>query len=142
MRKYWCIVVLLLLTAMAALGQAAKPVVTLKAKVVPAGPGSPPSVGLSWIASPTSGVSYNVYDAATAGGEVKPALANVIGATTYTDTTLAFGMARFYVIRACSGCKPDGTGGAESTPTNEVSVQIPLQPLPPGTLAPPTVLYP
>lgn len=107
-----------------------------------AGIGQAPTVQLSWGASATQGVSYNVYAATTQGGEKKPVLANVTGALTFTDTTLAFGISRFYEVTACTGCKADGTGGAESTPTNEVSVQIPVQPSAPGTLQTPIVVYP
>jgi hypothetical protein len=116
----------------------------LHLRIVPAFTiGSPPSVNLTWGASPTAGVSYNVYAAATSGGEKKPVLGNVAGgAVTFTDTTLAFGITRFYEVTACTGCKADGTGGAESTPTNEVSVQIPVQPSAPGTLQTPIVVYP
>jgi fibronectin type 3 domain-containing protein len=115
----------------------------LVASIQAASPGSPPTVQLNWGASPTNGVSYNVYDSATSGGEKKPVLGNIAGgATMFTDTTLSFGITRFYEVTACTGCKADGTGGAESTPTNEVSVQIPVQPSPPGTLQTPLVLYP
>lgn len=103
--------------------------------------GAPPSVQLSWQPSTTTGVSYNVYDATVSKGEAKPVLGNTT-ATTFTDTTLQFGVTRYYAVTACAGCASNGTGGAESTMTNEVSVQIPVQPAPPGTLAPPNVVYP
>lgn len=130
--------VALIFLAGSMLGQTKK---KLQAFTISTPSGGPPNVTLNWGASATSGVTYNVYASATQGGEKKPVLANV-NSLTYTDTSLTFNSQRFYEVTACLGCKADGTGGAESTPTNEVSVLIPMQPSPPGTLQTPIIVYP
>jgi len=77
------------------------------------------SVQLSWTASTTSGVSYDIFRANTSGGYGStPLNPSPIAGTTYTDTTVASGQTYFYVATAV-----DGAGS--SPDSNEVSVTIP-----------------
>jgi fibronectin type 3 domain-containing protein len=93
-------------------------------------PGSP-HVCLTWTASTTSGVTYNVYRSTTTGGEnfATPLNSAPISNLFYYDTTVALGTTYFYKLVAV------GTGGVLSTPTAEVSAQIPVPPNPPSTPA-------
>jgi hypothetical protein len=77
------------------------------------------SVELSWTASPTSGVAYDIFRANTSGGfGTTPLNPSPIAGTTYTDTTVASGQTYFYVATAV-----DSQGS--SADSNEVSVTIP-----------------
>ena len=88
-------------------------------------PGAP-HVCLFWTASTSTGVTYNVYRATTSGSEnyASPLNAAAIAGTFYYDTTDAIGTTYYYTIAAV------GTGGVLSTPTSEVSVQVPVPPNP------------
>lgn len=85
---------------------------------------------LTWNASTTTGVTYNVYRGATAGvcnGTPTP-YATGITATTFTDSTgLSDGQTLFYNVSAVKN-------GGESTCDGEIQVQIPLLPTPPASL--------
>lgn len=87
-------------------------------------------VVLAWTASPTSGVTYNIYRGSTAGvcnGTPTPYVTGVSG-TTYTDAlNLTDGQTIFYNVSAVKG-------GAESACDGEVQVQIPVLPAPPTGL--------
>jgi hypothetical protein len=77
------------------------------------------SVALSWTASPTSGVAYDIFRANTSGGfGTTPLNSSPITGTSYTDTTVASGQTYFYVATAV-----DSQGS--SADSNEVSVTIP-----------------
>jgi len=92
-----------------------------------------PHVCLTWTASTTTGVTYNVYRATTAGAEnfAVPLNAAPIPTTQlwYYDTTVAIGTTYFYKLVAV------GTGGVLSLPTPEVQAQIPVPPSSPTTPA-------
>ena len=98
----------------------------------PCGPPVPgsPHVCLTWLASPTAGVTYNVYRATTAGGENYGVPLNAVpipNGTLYChDLTVAPSTTYYYTVTAV------GTGGVLSTPTAEVSVQVPTPPGSPG----------
>jgi hypothetical protein len=81
----------------------------------PAGPQH--SVRLSWKASPSAVVGYNVYRRGTA-GVVKLNSEPVTG-TSYVDHTVQPGQTYFYVTKAVNA------RGTESTPSNEVRADIP-----------------
>lgn len=87
------------------------------------------SVVLTWGASPTSGVTYNMYRKTSAGSCV-PANKIVSGLTalTYTDTTVLNGATYFYAVSAQSS-------GGESTCSAEVQIAIPTPPQPPSNLS-------
>jgi hypothetical protein len=81
-------------------------------------PGPQHKVTLSWKASASAVVGYNVYRRA-ASGVVKLNLEPIPG-TTYVDGTVQAGQTYFYVTKAVN------TRGTESTPSNEVRVDIPV----------------
>jgi fibronectin type 3 domain-containing protein len=89
-------------------------------------PGSP-HVCLTWKASTSSGVTYNVYRATTSGGEnyATPLNSAPITNLFFGDTTDVVGTTYFYTAVAV------GTGGVLSPPTSEVQAQIPVPPNPP-----------
>jgi hypothetical protein len=75
------------------------------------------SVNLSWKASTSPVVGYNVYRRATS-GQIKLNSLPVTG-TTYVDTTVQPGPTYFYVTKAVSA------KGTESTTSNEVRADVP-----------------
>lgn len=78
------------------------------------------SVTLSWAASTTPGVTYNLYRGTTANvcsGTPIPLITGITGTTT-TDSTAALNTTYFYNVSAV------GTGG-ESACDGEVTVQVP-----------------
>ena len=75
------------------------------------------SVNLSWKASPSAVVGYNVYRRSTA-GVVKLNSEPVTG-TSYVDRTVWPGQTYYYVIKAVSA------EGSESTASNEIRADIP-----------------
>ena len=75
------------------------------------------SVSLSWKASPSAVVGYNVYRR-SASGVVKLNSEPVTG-TSYLDRTVQPGQTYFYVTKAVSG------KGTESTASNEVRADVP-----------------
>jgi hypothetical protein len=84
------------------------------------------SVSLSWTASTDIVDGYFVYRGTTAGGEsTTPLNAIVVGATTYTDTTVPGPGTYFYTVKA-------SVGGVLSIASNEVSTVI--LPAPPSAL--------
>jgi fibronectin type 3 domain-containing protein len=82
---------------------------------VPAGPQH--SVNLSWKASTSSVVGYNIYRHGPS-GVVKLNPVPVTG-TSYVDRTVQPGQTYFYVTKAVSA------KGAESTASNEIRADIP-----------------
>jgi len=79
------------------------------------------TVLLSWTASTTSGVTYNVYRATTSGGYnyTTPLNTTPISGTSFVDCNVALGQPYYYVIRAVDG------SGNQSVSTTEVTVTIP-----------------
>ena len=75
------------------------------------------SVTLSWKASPSAVVGYNVYRRG-ASGVVKINSEPVTG-TSYVDRTVQSGQTYFYVIKAVN------PKGGESTASNEIRADIP-----------------
>jgi hypothetical protein len=92
-------------------------------------PGSP-HVCLTWTASTTAGVTYNVYRATVSKGEnyATPLASVPVGQLFYYDASVAVGTQYFYTVTAA-------TGGSLSAPTPEVSAQIPVPPGSPGSPA-------
>lgn len=87
-------------------------------------------VTLSWTASTTAGVTYNIYRGSAAGvcsGSPTPYQTG-ISTTQFVDTTgLADGQTLYYNVSAVKG-------GAESACDGEIQVQIPVLPAPPSGL--------
>ena len=79
------------------------------------------TVALSWGASTTSGVTYNVYRAATSGGYnyAAPLNSAPISGTSFTDCTIALGQTYYYVIRAVD------SSGNQSVNSSETVVAVP-----------------
>jgi hypothetical protein len=89
-------------------------------------PGSPASltamavsssqINLSWSASSTHGVTYNIYSAATSGftPSASNRIASGVTATSYSNTGLAASTTRYYVVTAQSS-------SGESAPSNQAT---------------------
>jgi fibronectin type 3 domain-containing protein len=90
-------------------------VVQQRSASAPAGPQH--SVNLSWKASASAVVGYNVYRRGTS-GVVRLNLEPVPG-TSYVDRTVQPGQSYFYVIKAVNA------KGRESTASNEIRADIP-----------------
>jgi fibronectin type 3 domain-containing protein len=82
----------------------------------------PHAATLSWAASTTPNVTYNVYRATTSGAYTSTPLVSLpAGTTSYSDTAVLAGQAYFYVIRAVDPANSSNV----SAPTNEVTAAIP-----------------
>jgi fibronectin type 3 domain-containing protein len=76
-------------------------------------------VVLNWGASPTGGVSYNVFRGTSSGAEsTAPLNPSLVSGTTYTDSNVVAGQDYFYTVEAV-----DSAGS--SVPSSEVSAEIP-----------------
>jgi hypothetical protein len=88
------------------------------------------SATLSWTASTTTAVTYNVYRG-TGACATSPAMSIVAGSitpVTYADTTVLAGTSYCYYIKALKS-------GLESTASNSITAVIPADaPLPPSNL--------
>jgi len=79
---------------------------------------APHKVTLTWAASSTSGVSYNLYRGTISGGPYA-LLASGVASTSYTDTNVQSGTTYYYVTTAV-----DSSG--QSSYSNEAQVVIPM----------------
>ena len=77
------------------------------------------SVGLSWTASTSPVVGYNVYRGSVSGGPYTLITGSLVAGTAYTDLTVQAGQTYFYVVTAVDA------SGNESVFSNEVSATIP-----------------
>lgn len=77
------------------------------------------SVALTWNASTSTVVGYNVYRGTTSGGPYTKLNSSPVGALTFTDTTVQNGTTYYYVTTAVD------SSGYESVYSNEVAVSIP-----------------
>ena len=84
-------------------------------------------VVLSWSASPTSGVTYNIYRSTATGACGTTKIVSNVSVLTYTDSSVANGANYFYAVSAQNS-------GGESACTNEVQVLIPVPPAAPTNL--------
>ncbi len=85
------------------------------------------SVALTWTAS-SGATNYNIYRATSANGEIGPALAIGVAATTYTDKTTAFGVTYYYKVTAVgSGGESLMSGEAKATPLFTVHINFTAQ---------------
>lgn len=77
------------------------------------------SVVLTWDASPTGGVTYNVYRGTASGGETAtPINTAAITTLTLTDTSVKPGTTYYYTVRAVDSAGSSG-------PSNEATAAIP-----------------
>ena len=82
------------------------------------------SVALSWVASPTPNVNYNVYRSGTSGGPYSQINSGgPVVCCAFTDTLVSSGATYYYVVRAF-----DGT--SESADSNQFTAVIPQAPQP------------
>jgi len=77
------------------------------------------SVALSWIASTSTVVGYNVYRATTSGGPYTLITSSPVNGITFTDTAVQAGVTYFYVVTAVDA------NGNESVNSNEASATVP-----------------
>ena len=89
---------------------------------VPAFAATSHSVVLTWLASPTSGVTYNVYRSSTAGSCKTTTVATGLTTLTFTDSTVINGSTYFYSVDA------QNSGGKSACTSPDVQVQIPVDP--------------
>lgn len=80
------------------------------------------SVLLTWTASPTSGVTYNVYRSLTSGSCKTTTVTTGLTATTFTDNAVISGTTYFYSVDAQNG------GGKSACTSPDVQVLIPIDP--------------
>ena len=87
------------------------------------------SVVLTWTASPTSGVTYNVYRSTTSGSCKTTTVATGLTVLTFTDNAVTNGATYFYSVDAQNG------GGKSACTSPDVQVLIPVDPpAPPSNL--------
>lgn len=77
------------------------------------------SVSLSWTASTSPVVGYNVYRGSTSGGPYSKINTTLDPSTTYTDSSVATGQTYYYVTTAVN------SNGQESTYSNQVQAVVP-----------------
>jgi hypothetical protein len=77
------------------------------------------SAFLSWTASTSTVVGYNVYSSTTSGGPYTPLTSSPSVGTSYTDSTVQAGLTYYYVVTAVA------SGNVESVFSNEISGIIP-----------------
>lgn len=88
------------------------------------------NVTLTWNASSTTGVNYNLYRGTTTGGPYTKLNASPITVLTYADTTGVGGTKYYYVETAiCTASCPTGISG-ESAYSNEASATFLAAPQP------------
>lgn len=72
-------------------------------------------VTLTWIASVSPGVSYNVYRGTTSGGPYTKLNTSLIGALLYVDNTVQAGQTYYYVVTAADGSGNESGFSAQAT---------------------------
>ncbi len=77
------------------------------------------STSLSWTASTSSVIGYNVYRGTTSGGPYAKLTASVDSNTAYADDSVQAGLTYYYVVTSVN------SSGAESAYSNQVSAAIP-----------------
>lgn len=77
------------------------------------------SVSLSWTASTSTVVGYNVYRTTVSGGPYTLVNPSLVAGTTYTDLGIASGQTYYYVVTAVN------SSGSESVYSNQASASVP-----------------
>jgi len=77
------------------------------------------SAGLSWIASPSTVMGYNVYRATISGGSYTLLNSSLVPMTQYSDANVQSGQTYYYVVTAVD------SSNNESIHSNQVSATIP-----------------
>ena len=78
------------------------------------------TVSLSWTASTTPSVNYNVYRSTTSNGPYTKLNTSLVGATNYTDSTVLAGQTYYYVTTAVN------SSNNESAYSNQTAATIPF----------------
>jgi fibronectin type 3 domain-containing protein len=78
------------------------------------------TVALSWTASTSTVVGYNVYRSTTSGGPYTLLTNAPVAGTAYTDSTVQSGVTYFYVVTAVN------SNGTESVYSNESTAVVPI----------------
>ncbi len=91
----------------------------------PAQPPNPHSVTISWTASKSPVVGYNVYRILQSGGTVK-VTSGIVSSTKYTDRTVEAGRTYAYFVTAVDA------KGIESKPSEKITVNVPTAVAPPA----------
>lgn len=86
------------------------------------------SVSLSWTASTSTVVGYNVYRGTTTGGPYTKISPAIVTGLTYNDFTVSASTTYFYAVTAVDA------SGFESVNSNEATAAVPGNPLPPSGL--------
>jgi hypothetical protein len=82
--------------------------------------GSGHSASLTWVASPSTGVTgYNIYRGTVSGGPYTQLNSTPIGAVTYQDSSVLGGQTYYYVVKAV------GSGNTLSIASNEIQAVVP-----------------
>jgi fibronectin type 3 domain-containing protein len=79
----------------------------------------PHSAALSWTASKSVVIGYNVYRSSVSGGPYTKLTATVDSATTYSDSSVQAGLTYYYVVTAVN------SSDVESAHSMQVSATIP-----------------
>lgn len=87
------------------------------------------TVTLTWTASVSPSVTYNVYRSTTIGSCFTTKIASGITPTNYLDNTVTAGTTYFYAVSSTSQ-----TGGESTSCSNEVQIAVPTPPSPPTNL--------
>src|SRR6516164_1242488 len=78
------------------------------------------SVTVTWTASTSTGVTgYNVFRSQTTGGPYTQVNTNLIGGTSFVDSSVTAGQTYYYVVTAV------GSGSSQSSYSNEASAAVP-----------------
>ena len=77
------------------------------------------SVDVTWIASTSTVVGYNVYRGTQSGGPYTLVSTALVTDTAFTDLTVQAGQLYFYVVTSVD------SSGTESVNSNEASAQVP-----------------
>ena len=122
MRKTVLVILLLSLSAWAQKPSAR--VVTPVAASPASAPVPPVSVALSWTASVTPGVTYNVYRSTTSGTGYSEINTSPVTTTAFSDTAVSAGTTYYYVVTSFNGT-------LESSFSNQATAVVPSAPAPP-----------
>ncbi len=80
---------------------------------------TPHTVTLSWVASTSPNVTYNVYRSSTSGGPYTKLNSSPISGLTYVDSAVVAGQTYYYVARAVD------SGATESVNSNQTTAVVP-----------------
>jgi fibronectin type 3 domain-containing protein len=74
---------------------------------------------LSWTASPSTVIGYNVYRGSVSGGPYTLVNSSIVAGTQYVDPSVLAGQTYYYVATAVA------SGNTESTYSNQVVASVP-----------------